>query len=292
MTEILRLNGVVAALEAGQCAFTTFATADIQSAIALSATRYDGIVFEMEHNPWDIRALRDSLQYMLSRAQIAGAGSVAPAVTPMVRIPPNGGEMAQWHAKQALDLGVYGVVWPHVSSVEQAYNAVAACRYPRLESAPLYEPAGIRGDGPRHAVRYWGLSQQDYYRKADVWPLAPDGEIFVILMIEDIAGIESLADMLDEVPGIGAVLIGEGDLSQELGFPRQYDHPEVRDAMARIVDTCKSRNVVVGHPHVDAGNVERVLEEGYRFLMAAPATSYAGLDKGLELSGRSQKGRS
>lgn len=292
MTEIPRLNGVVAALEAGQCAFTTFATADIQSAVALSATRYDGVVFEMEHNPWDIRALRDSLQYMLSRAQIAGAGSVAPAVTPMVRIPPNGGEMAQWHAKQALDLGVYGVVWPHVSSVEQAYNAVAACRYPRLESAPLYEPAGIRGDGPRHAVRYWGLSQQDYYRKADVWPLAPDGEIFVILMIEDTAGIESLADMLDDVPGIGAVLIGEGDLSQELGFPRQYDHPEVRDAMARIVDTCKSRNVVVGHPHVDAGNVERVLDEGYRFLMAAPATSYAGLDKGLELSGRSQKGRS
>ena len=286
MTEIPRLNGVVAALEAGQCAFTTFTTADIQSAIALAATRYDGIVFEMEHNPWDIRALRDSLQYMLSRAQIAGAGSVAPAVTPMVRIPPNGGEMAQWHTKQALDLGVYGVVWPHVSSVEQAYNAVAACRYPRLESAPLYEPAGIRGDGPRHAVRYWGLSQQDYYRKADVWPLAPDGEIFVILMIEDTAGIESLADMLDDVPGIGAVLIGEGDLSQELGFPRQYDHPEVRDAMARIVDTCKSRNVVVGHPHVDAGNVERVLEEGYRFLMAAPATSYAGLDKGLALSGR------
>ena len=287
MTEIPRLNGVVAALEAGRPTFTTFTTADIQAAISLSATRYDGIVFEMEHNPWDIGALRDSLQYMLSRAQIASSGSVAPAVTPMVRIPPNGGEMAQWHAKQALDLGVYGVVWPHVSSVEQAYNAVAACRYPRLDSAPLYEPAGIRGDGPRHAVRYWGLSQQDYYRKADVWPLAPDGEIFVILMIEDTAGIESLADMLDNVPGIGAVLIGEGDLSQELGFPRQYDHPEVRDAMAKIVDTCRSRDVVVGHPHVDAGNVERVLEEGYRFLMAAPATSYAGLDKGLELSGRS-----
>ena len=287
MPEIPRLNGVVAALEAGHPTFTTFTTADVQSAIALSATHYDGIVFEMEHNPWDIRALRDSLQYMLSRAQIASSGSVAPPVTPMVRIPPNGGEMAQWHAKQALDLGVYGVVWPHVSSVEQAYNAVAACRYPRLRSAPLYEPAGIRGDGPRHAVRYWGLSQQDYYRKADVWPLAPDGEIFVILMIEDTAGIESLADMLDNVPGIGAVLIGEGDLSQELGFPRQYDHPEVRDAMARIVDTCKSRGTVVGHPHVDAGNVERVLEEGYRFLMAAPATSYAGLDKGLELTGRS-----
>lgn len=286
MTEIGRLNGVIRPLEAGQPVFTSFTTADMQSAIQMSTTRYDGIVFEMEHNPWDVRALREALQNMLNRAQIAAAGSLAPAVTPMVRIPPNGEEKGQWHAKQALDLGVYGIVWPHVSTVEEAYNAVAACRYPRLESAPLYEPAGVRGDGPRLAARYWGLSQQDYYRKADVWPLAPDGEIFVILMIEDVAGIENLADMLDNVPGIGAVLIGEGDLGQELGIPRQYDHPDLRAAMAQVVDTCKARNVVVGHPHVDAKNAERVLDEGYRFLMAAPAISYAGLEKGLELSGR------
>ena len=105
-------------------------------------------------------------------------------------------------------------------------------------------------------------------------------------MIEDTKGIENLADILDNVPGIGAVLIGEGDLSQELGFPRQYDHPEVLAAMAQVVDICTSRNVVVGHPHVGAGNVEAVLEQGYRFLMAAPVTSYGGLEKGLQVSGR------
>jgi 4-hydroxy-2-oxoheptanedioate aldolase len=44
--------------------------------------------------------------------------------------------------------------------------------------------------------------------------------------------------------------------------------------------------VVVGHPHVDASNVERVLAEGYRFLMAAPVRSYAALEKGLKLAGR------
>ena len=85
MSEIPRLNGVIAALEAGQPTFTSFATADVATALTFSTTRYDGIVFEMEHNPWDIGALRDSLQYMLNRAQIAGAGSVAPAVAPMVR---------------------------------------------------------------------------------------------------------------------------------------------------------------------------------------------------------------
>src|SRR6266704_2829236 len=219
MAELPRLNNVIKALESGKPTFTSFSQADPESAIAMATAKYDGIVYEMEHNPWDIRALRDSLQYMLNRGQIARSGSVAPAVTPMVRIPPNGAEKAQFQAKQALDLGVYGIVWPHISTVDQAYNAVAACRYPRLKSAPRYEPAGIRGDGPTTATRYWGLTQQEYYKKAGVWPLDPEGEVLVMLMIEDTLAIENLDDILAKVPGIGLILIGEGDLSQELGFP-------------------------------------------------------------------------
>jgi 4-hydroxy-2-oxoheptanedioate aldolase len=191
--------------------------------------------------------------------QIAKAGSIAPAVTPLVRIPVNGIEMAQWHAKQALDMGCYGVVFPHISSVEEAANAVGACRYPRLKSAATYEPPGIRGDGPTAAARYWGVSQQEYYQKADVWPLNPKGEIFVILQMEDTKGIENLDAILTKVPGIGAILIGEGDLGQELGYPRQYEHPELLKWMARVVDTCKKHNVIVGHPHVESGNVERIV---------------------------------
>jgi 4-hydroxy-2-oxoheptanedioate aldolase len=280
MAELPRLNGVIRAFEQGQCAFAAFTNTEIESALAFSTSAYDGVVFEMEHNPWDARALRDCFQYMLNRRQIVEANSIAPNVTPLVRIPPNGSEMNQWMAKQALDLGAYGIVWPHISTVDQAYNAVSACRYPRLKTAPLSEPAGIRGDGPTAAVRYWGLTQQEYYRKADVWPLNPDGEILVILMIEDTQGIADLRDILKNVPGIGLILIGEGDLSQELGVPRQYDHPTVVQAMAQIVATCKEYNVPVGHPHVDANNVERILNEGYRFLMAAPTRGYAALEKG------------
>ena len=286
MTDIPRLNGVIGALEQGKPTFTAFCQTDIGATLAFSTSKYDGIVFEMEHNPWDIAALRNSLQYMLNRRHIAQSGSVAPAVTPMVRIPTNGEEKGQWHAKQALDLGAYGIVWPHITSVEEACNAVSACRYPRLSSAPLYEPAGVRGDGPTAAVRYWGLTQPEYYEKADVWPLDPEGEVLVILMMEDTKGIENLSDILGNVPGIGAILIGEGDLSQELGHPRQYDHPAVLEAMAQVVATCKEHNVPVGHPHVNAGNVERILGEGYTFLMAAPERTTRGLDKGLELSGR------
>jgi 4-hydroxy-2-oxoheptanedioate aldolase len=105
-------------------------------------------------------------------------------------------------------------------------------------------------------------------------------------MIEDTMGIANLDSILKNVPGISAILIGEGDLSQELGVPRQYDHPTLREHMAQVVATCKENNVPVGHPHVDANNVERVLAEGYTYLMAAPSRSYTGLTKGLELSGR------
>ena len=201
------------------------------------------------------------------------------------RIPPNGGEHNQWFAKQALDLGVYGVLWPHISTVDQAYNAVAACRYPRLKTAPRYEPAGIRGDGPTTAARYWGLTQQEYYKKAGVWPLDPEGEVLVMLMIEDTLAIENLDDILSKVPGIGLILIGEGDLSQELGVPRQYEHPLVKEAMAQIVGTCKKHNVRVGHPHVTAKNVEAVLAEGYTFLMSAPVKTYTALEKARQIAG-------
>jgi 4-hydroxy-2-oxoheptanedioate aldolase len=286
MPELPRLNGVVRALEQGQVALTAFSPAEVDAALAMSTAKYDGIVFEMEHNAWDARALRDCLQYMLNRRQIAQSATLAPAVTPLVRIPPNGGEHNQWFAKQALDLGAYGIVWPHISTVDQAYNAVAACRYPRLKSAALYEPQGLRGDGPTAAVRYWGVTQPEYYAKADVWPLNPHGEILVILMIEDTAGIANLKDMLKNVPGIGVILIGEGDLSQELGHPRQYEHPAVLAAMAEVIRVCKEHTVAVGHPHVDASNAERILGEGYRFLMAAPTRSYAGLEKARALAGR------
>lgn len=285
MADLPRLNGVIRALEQGKPAFTTFAPVEVDTALAMSVASYDGVVFEMEHAPWDGRALRDSLQYMLNRRQIASSGSLAPAVTPMVRIPVNGAEKGHWHAKQALDIGCYGIVWPHISTVEEAHNAVAACRYPRLPTAERYEPAGIRGDGPTAAARYWGLTQQEYYSRADVWPLDPKGEVFVILQIEDTKGIENLGEMLENVPGIGAILIGEGDLSQELGFPRQYEHPDVLAAVAQVVATCKAHDVVVGHPHVEVGNAERLVAEGFRFLMCAPTRSYAHLEKARQVIG-------
>jgi 4-hydroxy-2-oxoheptanedioate aldolase len=286
MPDTPRLNNIIRVLEQGRAPITAFSPPTIESAVEFATTKYDGVVFEAEHNPYDIRTLRDCLQYLLNRKQIVESATLTPAVTPIIRIPPNGGELNQWLAKQVLDIGAYGVVWPHVSTVEQAYNAVSACRYPRAKGSPAYEPEGIRGDQPVHAARYWGIAPQEYYARADVWPLVPHGEILVIIMCEDVLAIDNLPRILSEVKGIGVVLIGEGDLSQNLGFPRQYEHPAVVEAMTAIRRICAEHAVVCGHPHVETQNAQRVIDEGYRFLMAAPARTYAGLDACRKITGR------
>ncbi len=287
MSALPRLNGIIRALESNQVPIASFVSPpSIDGAVAFSAAAYDGVIFEYEHQPYDIRELKTCLQFMLNRRQIVERATLAPAVTPLVRIPPNGAEMNQWIAKQVLDAGVYGVVWPHVSTVEEAYNAVAACRYPRPKSASNYEPEGQRGDAPLAAARYWGLTQQEYYAKADVWPLNPQGELIVILMCEEVKAIDNLPRILKEVPGIGIILIGEGDLSQNLGYPREYDHPAVVEAMTAIRRICDEHGIPCGHPHVEAHNVDKVLAQGYRFLMTAPVRSFAVLDTCRKRLGR------
>src|ERR1700720_158752 len=110
MAELPRLNNVIRAFEAGKPAFTSFAQAEVETAIAMSTSKFDGVIYEMEHNFWDGRALRDAMQYMLNRRQIAQGGTLAPAVTPMVRIPANGGEHNPGLGKQEPQHGRHGVV--------------------------------------------------------------------------------------------------------------------------------------------------------------------------------------
>jgi 4-hydroxy-2-oxoheptanedioate aldolase len=105
-------------------------------------------------------------------------------------------------------------------------------------------------------------------------------------MCEDVAGLRNLRAILREVPGIGVVIIGEGDLSQELGVPRQYDHPSVVAAIDEILGICREEGVACGHPHVDTANVARVIEQGFRWLMPAPVRSFTGLEEGRRLAGR------
>ena len=233
----------------GQPTFVTFSAPEISQAQAIGDAAYDAVVFEMEHGPYDIRALRDCMQYMLNRRQIVTNATLAPAVTPFVRIPPNGGELNQWIAKQVLDSGVYGVIWPHVSTVEDARNAVVACRYPRPK---LRAAVRTRRSARRCAGRRRALLGPD---AAGVLPAR--GRLAARAGRRGAGGHHvrggardraTCRDMLREVPGIGVVLIGEGDLSQDLGYPRQYEHPTVAGGHRRDSVDLQERGRVVRPP--------------------------------------------
>jgi len=115
---------------------------------------------------------------MLNRGQIAKSGSVAPGRDPMVRIRRTGPRKRQFQASRRLTSAPTGSCGRTSAAVDEAYNAVAACRYPRLKDKPLYEPQGIRGDGPGTAVALLGRVAAGILRPRRRLAAQPKGEIF------------------------------------------------------------------------------------------------------------------
>jgi 4-hydroxy-2-oxoheptanedioate aldolase len=202
----------------------------------------------------------------------------------MVRIPPNARERNQWVIKQALDTGVYGLVLPHLSTVEDAQAAVAAARYPQVLGAQDFEPAGERGWGNRIASRYWGLTPQEYYDAADLWPLDPDGNILLIGIVEEAEGVQNIRDILRQVRGIGAIWAGSGDMSVSMGLRGEASHPAVQENVLRVLAACKEFGVPCATV-ATADDVAMRLEQGFRIIMTAPVRSTPGLAEGRRLTG-------
>lgn len=264
-----RLVNVAAA---GKVIFGSFTPGrSVDDAAALSReTLPDFWFYDMEHSPWDMETFRTFLQFTLDTATLRGAGR-APALTPMlVRIPANGREMNQWMAKQVLDAGGMGVITPHIETAAQARNVVQATRYPQREGAPDYEPAGQRGSGAGNAVRFLGVPFADYMRKADVWPLDPDGEIFNLILVENGEGLKNIREIV-RVPGVSAVVAAPGDFSSfYVG-----DQGKVEAAIQGIVDACKEAKMICGIT-ASAADVEKRIRQGFTLLIGDTAMIRAG----------------
>ncbi len=282
-----RLNKLIEVLEQGKVAIGpgTIPNGSINDAMMFSESSYDFIIIDMEHENFDVPGLRTTLQYMLNRKVIANLGNLQSTVTPIVRIPPNAKEGDQWVTKQILDAGVYGIVAPHVGNVEEALNVVKAIRYPRPAEEPnADDPRGERGWYPGGPARYWGLPVPEYYKKADLWPLNSEGEMFLMPIIESVEGMENLPEILKEVKGISAIWAGSGDLSVDMGLAGQPGHPMVEEGVQRILKACMDANVpccIVANPQ----NVEQRINEGFRMLCASPQRAHTSLEIGRKLTG-------
>jgi len=164
--------------------------------------------------------------------------------------------------------------------------AVQAARYTQARGVPDERPEGQRGWWPGTAPRYWGLSGSEYFEAADVWPLDPDGNVLVMAIIEEPLAIKNLRDILKQCKGIGAVWAGPGDLSVAMGLKGQTTHPEVEEAVLKILATCKESNVPCMFGATTPQDVEKRMNQGFRIITARPTRSLANLQQGRKLSGR------
>jgi 4-hydroxy-2-oxoheptanedioate aldolase len=265
-----RLNKAIALLENDEPAFGLLSfDYSLTNARSLSRSGLDFIIIDMEHAPFDVERIREFLLGMTDKRAILEKGSLQPNVVPFVRIPASGGEDVLSQVKQALDVGAFGVMFPSVNNAAEAEMAIRASRYPQLNGADDYEPAGLRGRNPSNAVWYWGT--RDYIAKADLWPLDPSGELLAIIQIETPEGVEKIEEIIS-IPGTGVIFIGPSDLSAAMGYASAAA-PQVEAAIQTVLSSCLAHDVPCAIT-TNSRTVEARLAEGFRFVTV-------GLDGGL-----------
>jgi 4-hydroxy-2-oxoheptanedioate aldolase len=263
--EVKHLNPVIEKLAAGK-PIIGFQTGELSFGNARTMARADAdyVYVDMEHTPLDFPGLNQFAIGMVDKATTLKKGNAQVNVALFARFPPYGREGAQWIAKQALDAGLMGVIFNGIDTPEQARLAVQNMRYPQKRTSKYQNPPGLRGYGPAPAAWVWGISTAEYERRADVWPLNPDGDLLAIMMIESTEGIKN-ADAIAAVPGVGAIFLGAGsDLRQSLGV--EENSPEIEQAFQTILRACLARNVACGITAVTAQNIARRLGEGWKMI--------------------------
>ena len=203
----------------------------------LAEVGFDWLFIDAEHSPLDTA-------HMQALMQAAGA-------TPCVVRLSASDDM---HVKRALDIGAAGIIAPQVNSVEHAQRIVQAAKY---------APKGQRGLGIARAHRY-GLRVREYMQSANE-------ETAVIVQAEHRDAVMHIEDIV-RVEGIDGVLIGPYDLSASLGRPGAVDHPDVRDAIARVKYACHSAKIPIGIFGVTADAVKPYIEQGFTMIVAGVDT--------------------
>jgi len=225
-------------------------TPSVQIVQALARTGVDWLMLDTEHAPVGIESVA---------AMVAATGGT-PA-TPIVRVPAARPELV----KPVLDCGALGVVFPQIASREEAEAAVRTVRY---------APTGQRGYGPTYAALRWGLTNLDYLRAAN-------DAVLSVVLIESPAGVDALDDILT-VDGLDVVAVARGDLSQSLGVAGQFDHPRLREVVARAEAKILAHGkVALGGIAFSPDDARAMIARGHRFVVL-------GSDAGL-ISGAAQR---
>lgn len=195
---------------------------------------YEAFWIENEHSALD---KKETLMHIMA-AQAAGAAAI-------VRVPWNDPVLV----KPILELGVDGIVFPMIRSAEEARKAVAACTYP---------PHGVRGMGPIRSNNYGLVDYPEFISRADE-------QVFKIMQIEHIDGVNNIEEILD-VEGVDGIVIGQFDLSGSLGILGQVDDPRNVECIEKVCEACRRKKMIFGAMTGDPKGWQKYIDRGASFL--------------------------
>ena len=159
---------------------------------------------------------------------------------------------------------------PRTRSPEPPHSVRVFVESARYVSAKLAVGSGGLGEGMRgaggqgYASRIWGISGEEYTRKAEPWPLNPEGEILLGLKIEDRHALQN-AESSVAVPGIGFAEWGPGDMGMSLGVPGAdgRSSPIMQAARNRVFAATKKAKIAFLNG-VSPDTVKQMIDDGVR----------------------------
>ena len=255
----------------------------------LAGTKADYITYEMEHGPMDFKELREFMRALVE-AGPTRTGHKTPAVVVTLPISgvPDAVRANAWMIQQTLAAGVHGILLCNAESPEAARIMIESARYPFAPHvAGLAQ--GTRGNGSQsYASTVWGLNANEYMRRADPWPMNPDGEFIFGLKIENPRADANVETLL-KVPGIAFAEWGPGDHGFfMLGRPGTYpqaqggeNSPAMAAVRRRVLNAAKASNVKFLNACSPA-NVEQQLRDG---VMICTGGDSPAADIGRKFSG-------
>lgn len=195
---------------------------------------FDWCLIDGEHGPNTVSEILSQLQALA----ISGTSAV-------VRIANAEG----WMVKQVLDLGCQTVLVPMVDNAEKAQAMARAMRYP---------PEGSRGMGA-------ALARATRFGSVTDYPHTANAQVCLLVQAESAAAVANI-DAIAATEGVDGVFVGPADLSADMGYPGQPDHPEVEKAidhaLARIVAAGKIAGIIT----FDESRFEEYARKGVTFL--------------------------
>lgn len=275
----VRLNRTIEKLQKGDSVVGAIMyDFSLYAARQFGSSDLDFIILDMEHQAMDFERLQTFFLGMTDKASIARQGNLQVRVPPLVRIPTYGRDLNEAIVKQVLDLGAFGIMFPAIETREQALEAVRSARYPPRKGSPHPEPVGVRGNGNMPAAWFWGLSRPEYSRRADTWPVNPQGELLLLLQIETAEGVKNINEII-KVPGIGVIFVGPNDLSYSLGVADGA--PEHEAAIQTVLKACLANNVPCAVT-VDADDVVQRMKQGFKMLSLGSGGLEVQMDNALK----------